>query len=133
MQMLTQRMGSDILCICVYITINAMLNFDGDVDVNTNANVKYEQSIILLLMLNTYLSLAAIFEGFSHKHSSKCKANCTVGISCTVPPVLFITCNPCKLRYILVRNVLQTEQIILNQTCKFTRKFRQKNERCCYY
>ena len=40
---LTQRMSSDPFCVCVCVTIDAMLNFDSEVDINTNAAVKCEQ------------------------------------------------------------------------------------------
>ena len=39
-----------ILCICICITTDAMLNFDGDVDVYANADLKCEQSIKALIV-----------------------------------------------------------------------------------
>ena len=40
-------MSRPIICICVCVTIDAMLNFDGDIYVYTNLDVKSEQSINL--------------------------------------------------------------------------------------
>ena len=42
-QMLTRRMGSDPICVCVCAIPNAMLNFDSDVDANANTDIKCEQ------------------------------------------------------------------------------------------
>ena len=41
-----QQNGSrSILCVCVWVTTDAMFKYDSDVDVDANANVKCEQSL----------------------------------------------------------------------------------------
>ena len=34
------------MILCVFVTIDAMVNFHGDADVDANIDVRYEQSII---------------------------------------------------------------------------------------
>ena len=54
--MLTKRMGSDPICLCVCVTIDAMINFDGDVDIHANTDVKCEQSITRTVNVTVFTS-----------------------------------------------------------------------------
>ena len=57
MQTLLQRMGP---CICVCVTIDAMLNCDGDIGIDANADVKCEQRRSLFIAFYASLKTRAV-------------------------------------------------------------------------
>ena len=57
MQTLLQRMGP---CICVCVTIDAMLNRDGDMGIDANADVKCEQRRSLFIAFYALLKTRAV-------------------------------------------------------------------------